>query len=88
MPVITGTATYPENILDELKNKGVKVDTVDALTVAKQAGSAKAVNIVLLARFAKKSDIAYEKWIAAIEKTVAPKFVEMNKIAFKLGYEL
>ncbi|MBO4252019.1 MAG: indolepyruvate oxidoreductase subunit beta [Clostridia bacterium] len=88
MPVITGAAIYPGNILDELIGKGVKVDAIDALELAEKAGSAKAVNIVLLARFAKKFDIPYEKWIAAIEKAVAPKFVEMNKKAFKMGYEL
>ena len=35
---------------------------------------------------AKKFDIPYERWIKAIENTVAPKFVEMNKKAFDLGY--
>ena len=85
MPVITGAATYPENILEELKEKGVKIEDFDALKVAKQAGSAKAVNIVLLARLAKRFAISYDKWLEAIEKTVAPKFVEMNKKAFELG---
>ncbi|MBQ6980428.1 MAG: indolepyruvate oxidoreductase subunit beta [Clostridia bacterium] len=88
MPVITGAATYPENILEELKEKGVKIEDFDALKVAKQAGSAKAVNIVLLARLAKRFAISYDKWLEAIEKTVAPKFVEMNKKAFELGYNL
>ena len=88
MPVIIGSATYPTEILNELKAKGVKIDETDALKVAESAGSAKAVNIVLLSRFAKKFPIPYEKWIAAIEKTVAPKFVEMNKKAFELGYNL
>lgn len=88
MPVIIGAATYPTEILGELKNKGVKIDETDALSVAKQAGSVKAVNIVLLSRLAKKTDIPYEKWIEAIEKTVAPKFIEMNKKAFELGYNL
>lgn len=88
MPVITGAATYPENILEELKEKGVKIEDFDALKVAKQAGSAKAVNIVLLARLAKRFAISYDKWLEAIEKTVAPKFVEMNKKAFEFGYNL
>ena len=88
MPVIIGSATYPTEILNELKSKGVKIDETDALSVAESAGSAKAVNIVLLSRLAKKFPIPYEKWIAAIEKTVAPKFVEMNKKAFELGYNL
>ena len=88
MPVIIGAANYPADILDELKRKGVKIDAVDALSIAEKAGSVKAVNIVLLSRFAKNSGIAYEKWISAIEKTVAPKFIEMNKKAFDLGYNM
>ncbi len=85
MPVITGAAVYPENILDELSAK-VKVDALDALSLATSAGSSKAVNIVLMGRLAKYFDISYDKWIEAIETTVAPKFVELNKKAFELGY--
>lgn len=85
MPVITGAAEYPENILDELSQK-VKVDALDALSLATEAGSAKAVNIVLMGRLAKYFDISYDKWISAIETTVAERFVELNKKAFELGY--
>ncbi len=86
MPVIIGAAQYPFSVLDELTDKGVKTDALDALTLAEQAGSSKAVNIVLMGKAAKLFDIPYDKWIAAIENTVAPKFVEMNKRAFDLGY--
>ena len=86
MPVIVGAAKYPSGVLDELKNKGVQVEALDALTLANAAGSQKAVNIVLMGRAAKYFDIPYEKWITAIENTVAPKFIEMNKKAFELGF--
>jgi len=86
MPVIIGAAEYPADVLEELTAKGLQVEALDALTLAQQAGSPKAVNIVLMGRAAKYFDIPYERWIAAIENTVAPKFVEMNKIAFNLGY--
>ena len=86
MPVITGAAAYPEGVLEELTAKGVNVTALDALALAKEAGSAKAVNIVLMGVLARSLPISAEKWIAAIEKTVAPKFVEMNKKAFALGY--
>jgi len=86
MPVIIGAAQYPTGVLEELTAKGLSVDAMDALELARQAGSAKAVNIVLMGRAAKYFDIPYERWIAAIENTVAPKFVEMNKVAFDLGY--
>ena len=86
MPVIIGAAQYPTDVLDELTAKGVKVEALDALSLAIKAGSPKAVNIVLMGKAAEKFGIPKEKWIAAIENTVAPKFVEMNKIAFDLGY--
>ena len=86
MPVIIGAAEYPTNVLSELSDKGVCVEALDALTLAQKAGSPKAVNIVLMGKAAEKFGIPKEKWIAAIENTVAPKFVEMNKVAFELGY--
>ena len=86
MPVITGAAEYPENVLDALKAQGFDVDDFDALTPAMEAGSAKAVNIVLMGHFAAKSGIEKERWLAALEKTVPAKFLDMNRKAFEMGY--
>ena len=87
MPVIIGAAEYPENGIEEMIALGVDIDAIDALTPALEAGSAKAVNIVLMGRLARHFDIPREKWTAAIEQSVAPKFVEMNEKAFALGYD-
>ena len=86
MPVITGAAKYPKDVLDELKAKGVFVDALDALGLAEAAGSSKAVNIVLMGKLARYLDIPYENWIREIEKAVKPKFIDINKKAFELGY--
>ena len=86
MPVITGRMEYPADVLDRLAADGVDVDALDALSLAEEAGTAKAVNIVLMGRLAHVLGIPQEKWIAAIEATVAPKFVEVNKKAFLLGF--
>ena len=86
MPVITGAAKYPTDVLDELKAKGVFVDELDALGLAEAAGSSKAVNIVLMGKLARYLDIPYENWIREIEKAVKPKFIDINKKAFELGY--
>ena len=88
MPVITGAAEYPTDIIEEMKAKGAFVDAIDAPSLAKEAGNPKSVNIVLMGRVAKYFDIPYEKWIAAIEKSVKPQFVEINKKAFDLGYNV
>lgn len=86
MPVITGKAEYPENILDEMKAKGVFVDDIDALTLAEKAGNIKSVNIVLMGRLAKYFDIPYDKWVECIKAIVKPQFVDINVKAFELGY--
>ena len=87
MPVITGAAVYPTDSLIELSDKGIDVDSLDALTPAIEAGSAKSVNIVLMGRLSKYMDIAKDKWIDAIKASVAPKFIEMNITAFEKGRE-
>ena len=86
MPVITGVAAYPEELLEKMQDKGVRLTALDALALANEAGSQKAVNVVLIGAMASSLDIPEENWIAAIEKTVPAKFLEMNKRAFALGY--
>ena len=85
MPVITGAAAYPENLIEKMEAKGIAVDAMDCLSLAEQAGSSKAVNLVLMGRLSRYFDIPEEKWLNAIEKCVPAKFVEMNKKAFALG---
>lgn len=88
MPVIIGSAEYPSGVLDEMRALGIYVDELDALSVAEEAGSAKAVNIVLMGRLARYLGIEKEKWLKAIEATVPEKFRELNLKAFELGYNL
>ena len=86
MPVIAGTAEYPTGLIEKMEEAGAKVDSIDALSLAEEAGSAKASNIVLMGRFSKYVDgISKEEWIKVIENTVPAKFLEMNKKAFELG---
>ena len=85
MPVITGAAQYPEGLDEKLKNSGAKVDALDCLTLAEQAGSVKAVNIVLLGRLSHYFDLPEEAWMKSLEANVPAKFLDMNRKAFELG---
>ncbi len=85
MPVITGAAEYPKDLVAKMKAAGVKVDAIDCLTKAQEAGSSKAVNLVLMGRLSHSFDFSEEVWYRAIEAVVPPKFVEINKKAFSLG---
>ena len=85
MPVIIGAAQYPENLVNKMKAAGLDVDAFDALSLAEQAGSTKAVNIVLMGHLSRYFDFTEEEWLEAIEKSVPAKFLDLNKTAFTLG---
>jgi indolepyruvate ferredoxin oxidoreductase beta subunit len=85
MPVITGAAEYPSDLVKKLKESGAKVDALDCLSLAEEAGSAKAVNIVLLGRLSHYFDLPEDAWMKSLEANVPEKFLEMNKKAFQLG---
>ena len=80
MPVITGAMQYPDNIIEKLESAGAKVDAKDFLSIAEEAGSAKAVNIVLMGRLSDYfKDIPYEVWDKAIDEIVPEKYRELNR---------
>ena len=85
MPVITGAMKYPENAVEKLSALSDTV-SVDALAMAREAGSPKAANTVLLGVLSRyMPEIDLEQWMKAIENVVKPAFVEMNKKAFLMG---
>jgi indolepyruvate ferredoxin oxidoreductase beta subunit len=86
MPVITGAAVYPEDLIGKMEKLGIHVDAMDCLALANEAGSSKAVNIVLMGRLSRYfKDIPEEKWKQAIRDCVPGKFLDLNLKAFALG---
>jgi len=86
MPVITGAAEYPQNLVEKMRAAGARVDAGDFLALAEQAGSAKAVNIVLMGRLSTYfPEIPCERWQEALDACVPQKFLELNRRAFELG---
>ena len=84
--VVTGAATYPEGIVEELE-KEYSVLKINAMDEALKLGNSKVFNIIVLGMAAKHMDFSKEDWLKVIEKTVPPKTVEINKKAFLLGFE-
>ncbi|MBQ1518551.1 MAG: indolepyruvate oxidoreductase subunit beta [Ruminococcus sp.] len=85
MPVITGAAEYPTDLVEKIKAKGADIIAVDALSLAEEAGTAKASNVVLMGVLASRMDYPEELWQKALEQCVPAKFLELNKKAFELG---
>ena len=85
MPVILGQDKYPEHIMQTLREKAGTIKAFNALEIAEECGSVKAVNVVLLGAASKDLPFDEAAWIKAIEENVKPKFVELNKKAFEMG---
>lgn len=85
MPVITGAAEYPDQLVSKMMSKGAHVTAVDALALAEQAGSAKAVNVVLIGLLSQHLDISHDIWVDVIKNGVPAKFMNLNLDAFERG---
>ncbi|MDL2300664.1 indolepyruvate oxidoreductase subunit beta, partial [Clostridiaceae bacterium OttesenSCG-928-D20] len=75
MPVITGAMAYPEDIMQKIDEKGAKLISLDALSLAREAGNSKAVNVVLIGLLSRLLDFPDELWEKALEQEVKPKFL-------------
>ncbi|MCI9128798.1 MAG: indolepyruvate oxidoreductase subunit beta [Eggerthellaceae bacterium] len=81
--VLTGKAQMPCDM------DGI-LDAADALLVpaeatAREVGSAKCANVVMLGAVSTVMDLSEDAWIGAVRANVPPKTVDMNIEAFKAG---
>lgn len=84
MPVILGAAEYPQGLLDTLRAKH-RVEAMDALALAEQAGSMRAVNLVLMGALSRHLPWNESVWEDAIGACVPKKTLEINLRAFRSG---
>lgn len=87
MPVVTGVAKYPENIIEDL-SKEHRVISIDAQEEALKMGNSRVFNVIILGVAAKHMDFPKEQWIEVVKNTVPPKTVDINVAAFERGYEI
>lgn len=85
--VVTGTAEYPEGIIEKLSSSH-KVIAVDAMKEALKLGNPKVFNTIIIGVAARHMDFEHDKWVEVIKNTVPPKTVEINLKAFEAGYNL
>jgi indolepyruvate ferredoxin oxidoreductase beta subunit len=84
-PVAAGLAEYPVNIDERIKAAWPRVQAVDANALAEEAGTLKAVNVVMLGAVSCSLPFAAETFETIIRRVVPPKTVEANLKAFELG---
>ncbi len=86
MPVIMGKAKYPDGIIERLQEAGISLLATDGLRIAKECGSLKAVNVVLIGLLARTTNIPGKVWENALEEVLPAKLLDVNKKAFAAGY--
>jgi len=85
MPVITGAATYPDNIIENLSKKH-QVYAIDAMAKAIEIGNSRVFNTIVLGMAARHMNFAKEDWENVIKAKVPPKTVDINLKGFFAGY--
>jgi len=85
--VTCGKADYPplSEILAPLKARCCNVIAMDATALAEKAGTAVAMNVVMLGALSRYIPLSEELIIQALSLVVPPRFLEANKKAFALG---
>jgi len=86
MPVIIRKAEYPEKITEKLEGTYPQTILINALDIAKKLGNVKVVNVIMLGKIAKLLEIDERLFIKAIEESVPPKLLDLNRKAFAEGY--
>jgi len=87
-PVATGVMTYPADIETWLQHNLPATVVVDTANALKQAGTGKALNIVMVGCLSKYLEFAPGEWEAVITDLVKEKFIQQNIKAFHLGRDL
>lgn len=84
LPVATGRASMPSGARARLVDLGARV--IPAGKMAREAGSPKSTNVVLLGSLAQNLPFSQETWEKVIAERVPPKTVEANIEAFRAGF--
>ncbi len=90
LPVLMGQMQYPQNIgeaLSKSASEGTKIVEIDALDLAMEVGTSKAVNIVMMGALSNYLGVDEQLWREAIEEAFAakPKTIPGNISAFEKG---
>ena len=87
-PVSTGLDTYPTDVLEQLKARGLAVFAVDAFDIARSVGETRAVNMVLVGALSVFLSVDEKIFLAVIEERIPEKIRRVNREAFMKGREI
>lgn len=87
-PVSTGVDTYPADVLEQLKSRGLEVFPIDAFNIAKSVGETRAVNMVLVGAMSVFLSVDEKIFLEVVDERVPEKVRQVNRQAFLKGREI
>ncbi len=83
--VSSGQAQWPEDLDGMLRSAFGRLEIIPALSIARELGNVRAVNLVMIGALANHLDMEDSIWRESIAVSVKPQFVELNLRAFEAG---
>ncbi len=83
--VLRGQESYPDDLSTAANAAGVRLVAVDAEGLAREAGTARAVNVALLGAASTVLPFSAEAWQRGLAAAVPGRILEVNQRAFTLG---
>ena len=77
LPILSGEREYPDNILEELRDKADTL-VLDAAAIARDNDNPKGMNVVLLGALIHSLGLQNIEWATALRACVKSRFVEVN----------
>lgn len=87
-PVATGIDTYPQDVLDRLRQMGLAVFSVDAFETAKSMGEPRAVNMILVGALSAFLPLDEKVFLQVITGRIPEKIRRVNTEAFLKGRDV
>lgn len=83
--VSQGLSEYPHDAVERLRASGFRTISLDALALAREAGTERAVNVVLIGAASPFLHLDKELLRKVVGDRVPPKYRELNMKAFEMG---
>lgn len=86
IPILVGSAKYPENVMEILNSKA-DTTVFKAADIAKELGNIKTMNVVMVGALVKAMGLDEVNWEEIVKDNVKEKFVDINIKALRKGME-
>ena len=85
LAVSLGAAELPTDLLERIRKRAGRVEVINALELAKQAGNVRTANTVILGALSRHLEVSSEVWAQVLRDRLGAKLLEVNLRAFEVG---